>query len=228
MPTSAPIFTPDTFRFFRELARNNHKPWMDANRQRYRRCVVGPLRTLLDRLAPFLQDLDPQFDVTGRPGVNFSRINRDIRFAADKTPYRAHMYLTISSQGADGDGQLYVGISADTVTAGFRIYYQSRESRLAQVGIPRARANPKWLERQARGRRKKYESYWYTSEKGQWTKRDGWPVHPEQWKRLKGWIVRRKMKPAAAARPDFVAEVRKIFREVFPLYQFMSRAAWKS
>src|SRR5262249_6066514 len=146
----------------------------------------------------------------------------------DKTPYRTQMYLKFSAQGAEMDGQLYVGISADAVTTGFRIYHEGRESRLAQVGIPRARNNQKWLERQARRLRARYDSYWYTSEKSSWTKHDGWPVTPDEWKRLKGWIVRRKMTPAAAARPDFVLGVHKVFRDVLPLYRFTSAPRWKA
>lgn len=44
------VFTAETFRFFRELARNNHKPWMDANRERYQGHVVAPFRALLESL----------------------------------------------------------------------------------------------------------------------------------------------------------------------------------
>src|SRR5579863_4194615 len=118
-PTS--IFTPDTVRFFRDLSRNNHKPWMDANRDRYKSAVVEPFRVLLDRLAPIARKLNPRFVTSGRVGDNFSRINRDIRFARDKTPYRPQMYLFFA-EGGDGVGQLYLGVGADVVTCGFRIY----------------------------------------------------------------------------------------------------------
>ncbi len=223
------IFSAETFRFFRELGRNNHKAWMDANRERYRAHVVTPLRVLLDALAPAAQKLNPEFHVSGRTGQNFSRINRDIRFAADKSPYRTQMYLTFSDRrAADGDdAQLYVGVSPEAVTSGFRIYGQGRDSRLARMTVPRATAHAAWLARQARRLGKKYDSYWYSAEKGEWTKHDGWPARPEDWKRLKGWIVRRKMKPAAATRASFPGEVSKIFRDVFPLYQFTSSLKWK-
>lgn len=227
MPLSDGIFTADTFRFFRELARNNRKAWMDENRDRYRSAVVEPFRALLGRLAPAARRLNPQFDTSGRTGSNFSRINRDIRFAADKSPYRAQMYLKFSAEDAPQDGQLYVGISADAVTTGFRIYYESRESRLARVAIPRAMENGPWLARQARRLAGKYESYWYTSEKGEWAKHTGWPTKPADWKRLKGWIVRRKLRPSAATRAQFVPEVGKVFRELYPLYRFASSSAWK-
>ena len=231
MAVNQAVFTRETFRFFRELGRNNRKEWMDANRERYRARVVEPFRKLLDALAPVALKLDPQFDTSGRTGSNFSRINRDIRFAADKSPYRTQMYLMFSDQHAEGwqGAQLYVGVSADAVTSGFRIYsdYNSKTSALAQVARPRALANPKWLELQKRRLGKKYDSYWYSVEKGEWTKHDGWPTEPEDWKRLKGWIVRRKMNPAAATRPSFPRDIGKVFREVFPLYRFTSAPGWK-
>src|SRR3989475_11483965 len=121
MATNKPIFTRETFRFFRELARHNRKEWMDANRERYQEHVVAPFRRLLQELSQSVLSLDMNFDTSGRTGANFSRINRDIRFAKDKTPYRAQMYLMFPAVFSGGEaGQLYVGLSADSVTAGFR------------------------------------------------------------------------------------------------------------
>ena len=39
-------FISDSFEFFRELARNNNKPWFDQNRERYERHVTGAFRGL--------------------------------------------------------------------------------------------------------------------------------------------------------------------------------------
>lgn len=233
MSEQGAILTEETFRFFRELARNNRKPWMDANRDCYRAHVVEPFRLLLARLAPAALKLHPGFEVAGRTGQNFSRINRDIRFANDKSPYRAQLYLFFrrAEDFERGGGQLYVGVSGDAVTAGFRIYFEGRESALARVAIPRASENGKTIERQRRRLAKKYDSYWYTSEKGTWTKHGGWPRcfgALEQWKKMKGWIVRRKFAPAAAKRAGFVPEVARIFREVFPLYEFTTLPEWRA
>src|SRR5215469_13577787 len=76
-----------TFQFFRDLSRNNTKKWMDANRARYQEHVVARVRALLDQLAPVVLRIDRGYVITGRTNENFSRINRDIRFAKDKTPY---------------------------------------------------------------------------------------------------------------------------------------------
>ena len=225
MATNEPIFAQDTFRFFRELARNNRKPWMDANRERYQEHVVAPFRRLLEELSPAVLTLDVNFETSGRTGANFSRINRDIRFAKDKTPYRAQMYLKFPAKFSAGEaGQLYVGLSADSVTAGFRIYSGGtrKTSALALIAEPRAAENPRWLAQQKRRLGRRYESYWYSMEKGEWSKRDGWPMMPENWKKILGWIVRRKMSPAAAVRASFPREVAKIFRDLFPLCKFTS------
>ena len=226
MAAKEPVFTRETFQFFRELGRNNHKAWMDANRDRYRALIVEPFRVLLDRLTPAALKLNRNFAVSGRVGDNFSRINRDIRFARDKSPYRTQMYLFFAEP--DGaSGQLYVGLSADTVTCGYRVYSEGRNSRLAEFGRVRGRENPKWIERQRRRFGKRYESYWYATEKGEWVQHKTWPAQPENWKTLQGWVVRRKFAPAAATRPGFVMDVAKIFREVYPLLPFTTSASWK-
>ena len=211
----------ETFRFFRDLHRNNRKEWMDAHRERYQSAVVQPLRGLLEELTPALYKLDPRFDVTGRTGVNFSRINRDIRFAKDKTPYRPQMYLKIPLQGGRVPGELYLGFHRDVVTAGFRVYFdgETKASALAEK-LPQTAS---WCARQKPRLARHYESYWYSMEKGEWTKHAGWPITAEEWKKLKAWVVRKQLSTSATARPGFPKDVEGLFRQVLPLLQFISR-----
>jgi uncharacterized protein (TIGR02453 family) len=225
MPVKPP-FSMETFQFFRELGKNNRKVWMDENRERYQACVVQPFRRLLEDLAPAVLQLNGNFDVSGRTGANFSRINRDIRFAKDKTLYKTQMYLKfqVPSPGDRESGQLYLGLSTDVVTAGFRLYSggKRRDSALAMIAQPRVMAQPKWVAQQQKRLGRKYESYWYTTEKGEWTKHRGWPTVLEDWKKILAWIVRKKMKPAAAASTAFRGEVIKVFRDLYPLVRFTS------
>ncbi len=226
MATPKPIFTRETFQFFKELGRSNRKVWMDANRERYQSDVVRPFRCLLEELAPTVLELDSRFDTSGRTGPNFSRINRDIRFAKDKTPYKTQMYLKFSvpAPGNRESGQLYVGLSTDTVTAGFRIYSggKRKESTLALIAEPRVLANSGWVAKQKKRLGRRYESYWYTMEKGEWTKHDGWPASPGDWKKILAWIVRRKLSPLAAARASFVRDAAKVFSDLYPLLRYTS------
>src|SRR5260370_11915796 len=106
------------------------------------------------------------------------------------------MYLkfSIPCAGKAETGQLYAGFSAEAVTAGFRIYSGSKrkESALAQVAGPHLDANPRWLAQQKKRLSRRYESYWYSTEKGKWTKHSGWPA-AENWNRPQGCIVLRSL-----------------------------------
>ncbi|MFZ0036959.1 MAG: DUF2461 family protein [Candidatus Acidiferrales bacterium] len=229
MAANPGILTPETFDFFRGLERNNNKPWMDANRERYRESVVEPFRQLLERLAPHALKLDSGILITGRTNENFSRINRDIRFARDKTPYRPHYYLFLRTHDAieHGGPQFYLGVTKDGATAGFRNYSEDRASALAQYGVPRGQSQRAWLARQKNRLGRKFDSYWYSSEKKDWLKHTGWPLEPDEWKKLQAWVVRRRFSKAAAVRPNFTDEIAKVFRDVFPLYAFTGSASWK-
>jgi len=226
MAKPTPVFTRETFRFFKDLSRNNSKAWMDVNRERYQTSIVQPFRRLLEELSNDALKLDSRFDVSARTGPNFSRINRDIRLARDKTPYKTQMYLKFSVPVPDNGetGQLYVGLSPDTVTAGFRIYSGGKRkgSVLALVGQVRVQADPGWVGKQRKRLSRRYESYWYTTEKGEWTNHSGWPIAPESWNRILAWIVRRKLSPAAATRATFPRDIANIFRELYPLLRYTS------
>jgi uncharacterized protein (TIGR02453 family) len=229
MKSAQPVFSRETAKFFKDLARNNRKDWMDANRERYQTAVVQPFRRLLEALSPVVVRLDMRLGTVGRRGAaSFSRINRDIRFAKDKTPYRPQMYLKFAApfSGEGETGELYVGLSANTVTVGFRIYAGSKlkESALGRIAAPRVQANPHWPAKQKARLGRKYESYWYRAEKGEWTERKGWPLTAEDWKSVRGWIVRRKLKPAAATRAAFLGDIGKMFRDLYPLLKFTALA----
>jgi uncharacterized protein (TIGR02453 family) len=226
MAPAKPVFTPETFKFFKDLSRHNHKDWMDVNRDRYQAAVVQPFRRLLEKTANTALELDSRFDTSGRTGPNFSRINRDIRFAKDKTLYKTHMYLkfAVPAPGKRETGQLYVGLSTDTVTAGFRIYSggKRKESTIALIAEPRVTASPGWVAKQKKRLGRRYESYWYTTQKGAWTKHDGWPTAPENWKKILGWIVRCKFSTSSATRASFPRDAAKVFRDLYPLLRFTS------
>jgi uncharacterized protein (TIGR02453 family) len=226
MASAAPIFTRETFQFFKDLGRHNHKEWMEANRERYQAALVQPMRRLLEELAQAVLELDSRFDTSGRTGANFSRINRDIRFAKDKTLYKTHMYLKFSvpPPAKRETGQLYVGLSADTVTAGFRIYSggKRKDSTIALIAEPRVTSDSRWVAKQKTRLGRRYESYWYKTMKGEWTKHSGWPVSTEDWKKIQAWIVRRKFSPSAATRASFPREAAKVFRDLYPLLRFTS------
>src|SRR5205823_8810537 len=164
MATKKPMFTRETFHFFKDLGRHNRREWMEANRDRYQAAIVQPFRRLLEELTPTALKLDSRFDTSGRTGANFSRTNRDIRFAKDKTLYKTHMYLKFSVPPPvkRETGQLYVGLVVNTVTAGFRIYSggKRKESTIALIAEPRVTADSRCVAKEKMSLVRRYETYW--------------------------------------------------------------------
>ena len=231
-------FRAESFAFFRELAQNNNKPWFDQNRPRYDQHVVGAFRGLLEALTPFLTKLNPHFETGGKTNGNFSRINRDIRFSKDKTPYKPNYYLYLYDGRHDRGygGRFYVGLNAECVTVGFSIYAGDKKWKgaLETVFRPRQRAERELFERllDAIVRKRRYETYWHRVEKGDWSQYPGLPRRDEDWQTLQAWIVRKVFLPNARGlgTPQFARRVEEVFRELYPLYAFSSVAGpkWKA
>jgi uncharacterized protein (TIGR02453 family) len=82
-------FGPEALKFFRELARHNERAWFHANKARYEAAVRDPFLRLISDLAPPLAKISPHFRADPRAvGGSLFRIQRDTRFATDKTPYK--------------------------------------------------------------------------------------------------------------------------------------------
>lgn len=223
-------FPNESFLFFEELARNNQKTWFDANRARYDQHVVGAFRGLLEALSPGLLKLTPHFEVGGKTNGSFSRINRDIRFSKDKSPYKSNYYLYAYDRRRKRGhaGRLYVGLSADCVTVGFSIYGSWRGPKGALETVFRKRLLARrqtlqtLLDRIIRPRR--YETYWHREQKGEWRQHAGLPRSDEHWQTLRAWIARKVFRPNARglATPGFAQVVARTFAELYPLYVFTS------
>ena len=230
MASLFPGFSSESFAFFRDLSRNNNKGWFDQNRARYEKHVSGAFRVLLETLTPFLLKLNPQFETSGRTNGNFSRINRDIRFSKDKSPYKSNYYLFVYDRRHDRGhaGRLYVGLSADCLTVGFSIYdtWHGPKGALRTIFRKRIVADPgpfgRLLKQTVRGGQ--YETYWHRQECGEWVQRAGLPRRDDDWQTLQAWIVRRVYLPNSRAvrTPAFAGVVERIFKDLYPLYLFTS------
>lgn len=90
-------FTPEFLKFFRGLKRNNSKAWFDANRERYETAVKEPFTAFIEEMLARLRAEDPTLNTSAKEAI--FRLNRDIRFSKDKTPYKTHMAANISASG---------------------------------------------------------------------------------------------------------------------------------
>lgn len=83
--------------FLYDLARNNNKPWFDANRERYT-TAANDFSQMITDLIERLSDTDNSIvGVTAKQSIY--RIYRDLRFSHDKTPYKTHFSANIAAGG---------------------------------------------------------------------------------------------------------------------------------
>jgi len=89
----------DALAFYAGLEDDNSKEYWTSRKAVYQEQVLRPTEELLEQLAP-------EF---GEPKI--FRPYRDIRFSADKTPYKTHIGATLG-------GDCYLQLSADGLAAG--------------------------------------------------------------------------------------------------------------
>ncbi len=109
---ASPIgFEQATFEFFEQLAEHNDRAWFKENKATYEQFVREPFVALLDEVSGLLE----QADVPLQGGAKtLMRINRDIRFSKDKSPYQLAQSGYLSPDGTRGSfiGVGYIQVSA--------------------------------------------------------------------------------------------------------------------
>jgi uncharacterized protein (TIGR02453 family) len=89
-----------TLRFLKELKKNNNKEWFDANREKYeaaRADFASFVQNVIDQFCK----ADPTLSSLTAKNCLF-RINRDIRFSKDKSPYKTNFGASINAGGKKG------------------------------------------------------------------------------------------------------------------------------
>lgn len=83
------MLQPSTLKFLKDLKKNNNKPWFDAHRKEY--------ETAKSDFTNFIQSVIDTFGKKDKTIAHLKakdctfRINRDVRFSKDKSPYKDNM-----------------------------------------------------------------------------------------------------------------------------------------
>ena len=126
--------------FFLGLRANNNKPWFEAHRKQYEQEVKAPMLALL-------ADLEGEFG----PARRVSRPNRDIRFSADKSPYKLNIYADVERGG-------YVALDAEgLVAAGGRWMVEDAQLKKLRASIATDRSGKALVDIVADLRKKGYD-----------------------------------------------------------------------
>ncbi|MDA0368276.1 MAG: DUF2461 domain-containing protein [Proteobacteria bacterium] len=120
MATTFNGFPKDATTFLKGLAKNNKKEWFDAHRAEYENGLLEPCKDFVAAIGPKLAKIAPDIHAVPKVTGSIMRINRDTRFAKDKTPYKTYMGLWFW-QGAGRSREcpgFYFGIGGDELTLG--------------------------------------------------------------------------------------------------------------
>jgi uncharacterized protein (TIGR02453 family) len=126
---------PELFTFFRELKGNNNREWFEANKQRYEKEVREPLLRFIADFGLRLAEISPHYLADPRrSGGSLFRINRDIRFSSDKSPYKTAAGIQFRHErGKDVHAPgFYLHLEPDEVFVGVGLWHPEPEA-LAKI-----------------------------------------------------------------------------------------------
>lgn len=119
--------SPKFFKFFDELKKNNNREWFEKNRPTYENEVKKPFRKLVEDVTEKLAKDLPE--INRDAGKAIFRINRDIRFSKDKSPYKVNMAAVFSRTGTKDQDYpgFYMHFGADEIMVGGGKYFCTKE-----------------------------------------------------------------------------------------------------
>jgi len=216
-------FRPAALTFFRDLAANQTKTWFEANRAAYETEVKLPLAALIGEVAGRLAAKGLVFSGDAKRAM--FRLNRDVRFSHDKSPYKTHAGAAMTRDGVKtSPGVLYLHIDPEGcfVAAGF--YHPEPEAlgrmRQALVAKPdRWRDVIKALKKH--GLELDREDALARAPKGY----DPVPAAVAEDIKLKSWVVSSKLAEERVFSPGLVGDVVDFALAAAPLLEFGWRSA---
>lgn len=212
-------FEPGAHTFFRNLAKNQDKVWFAAHKHDYERLVRGPMQSLVADVS--MQLAKRRLPLSGDPQKAVFRINRDVRFAKEKKPYKTHAGAVLTHDGRkDAPGLLYIHFdpAQSFVAAGFFRVEPSVLHKLRQ-GLVGNVAGWSKLERALR----KTELAVAVDDDALVRLPKGFenaPIAVAAPLKLKSWIVRRKVAKQRLGEPALVDDIATFAKDALPLLEF--------
>lgn len=217
--------TPELFTFFRELKANNTREWFEVNKQRYEKCVREPLLGFISDFGLRLAEISPHYVADARKtGGSLFRINRDIRFSKDKSPYKTAAGVHFRHEvGKDAHAPgFYLHLEPDGVFVGVGIW-QPDGPTLAKIRDAIVAQPERW---QRASRDETFLATFIIGGESLKNPPKGYaPEHPfvEDLKR-KDFIASVTFTEADACAPDFIDRYTGICRRAGPYIGFLTTA----
>jgi uncharacterized protein (TIGR02453 family) len=129
-------FTEAFYEFFIGLSANNQKSWFDENRGRYERDVKSLFLEFVASVLAKMSAIEPRFEGLEAKHCIF-RINKDVRFSKDKSPYKLHCAAAIQIGGRKemGAGGLYIQLGPEHCGVYSGVYMPEKEELMRIRGL---------------------------------------------------------------------------------------------
>lgn len=217
-------FREETLQFFLDIRFHNSKAYFDEHRSRYEKDVKAVFYSFVEALAPHMQAIDPLMEI--RPHKCISRINRDIRFTKDKSPYRDHLWLCFRRAAEPKEGSVNFFFELGPTTLGWGMGTWGENRPMLEVFRRQMAAQPDKFARIISSCRLEENDF---------------AIHAPQWRRmeippqiplgLQGWYTMKEMY-IGRAHPDmntvYTQEILDIVRRDFdtlaPIYHMLRGA----
>ncbi len=114
--------------FLMGLEKNNKKEWFDAHRDEYENSVLEPAKLFVEAMGQRLHAISKNIHAEPRVNGSIRRINRDVRFSKDKSPYKNHLDLQFWEGGTErcGSCSFLFRMYHDRVVLGVGVYEFSK------------------------------------------------------------------------------------------------------
>ena len=124
-------FSNEALKFLRGLKRNNDREWFNARKDVYEREVKAPMLALVAEVNEAMLEFAPEN--VRPPQKAMMRIYRDIRFSADKRPYKNQQGVWWARTGLEktSGGGFYFDLGGTKVTIAAGVFMPEREQLLA-------------------------------------------------------------------------------------------------
>lgn len=219
------MHTRDLVRFLEELSENNNRAWFVMNKPRYdilRAEFLDLVTGLIDEIARF----DPAVAACN-PKKALFRINRDMRFSKDKSPYKTHFSAAITASGlkkpSQGGGPAYyfhIDAAGQLLVAGGE--YMPPPERLRAIRR-QITVDPAGFEKVLKDRRLR-KRYGALQDEGKLARLPkGFEAHEElgDYLKHKSYIVWTEASLKKHIPEDLAAEVLSGFRDAWPLIAWL-------
>ena len=211
-------FAPAALKFLADLARHQDKTWFAAHKTIYETQVLEPLTALVSELSAALEKT--AVPVRGEPKQAIFRINRDLRFAKDKSPYKTHAGAVLTrSGGKSSPGLLYMQFDpkGSFVAAGF---FRPEAEMLHRLRARLVQKPADWLKVEkalhASGLQMQEDDTLLRPPRGF----DAAPAALQGALKRKSWIVKRDLSADECRDPALVGRLKSFAQAAAPLLKF--------